>query len=256
MVSYPRRPVLNKELYHGRWNGRNVSFDRIFRGRRFTDAECQALCDGELIEVHNIGDGHIAYGVLGGLKESIICSGEVVFKTIDTLINNPNYDFSRRKRRFMDDRGVDLSSGGIKDIDSTEQMSMDLISGTLDSFSNDDDARLAAVIAGNLIQDVPAVEPIDYIINEDVPVYVPVLPGIGTFTKDGLVLDEPIGSVFEFIGFVDNNLNPVSMEPVHQSDDNPEEDYEPLGFVDTDPDAEELEDWDDGWYPEDMDSTE
>ena len=217
------------------------------------------MCDGELIEVHNIGDGHIAYGVLGGLKESIICSGEVVFKTIDTLINNPNYDFLRRKRRFMDDRGVDLSSGGIKNTDSTKQMSMDLISGTLDSFSNDDDARLAAVIAGDLIQDVPVVEPIDHIINEDVPVYVPVLSGIGAFTKDGLVLDEPIGSVFEFIGLVDNELNPVLMEPAPHPDDSLE-DHEPLGSVDTDPlsdpDAEELEDWDDGWYPEDMDSTE
>ena len=38
-----------KEKYTGTWNGKPVSFTRTWSGHRFTDAECEALCRGEVL---------------------------------------------------------------------------------------------------------------------------------------------------------------------------------------------------------------
>lgn len=43
-----------KEKYEGMWNGKPVSFNRDFSGHRFTDEECEALCNGDEIEVHGL----------------------------------------------------------------------------------------------------------------------------------------------------------------------------------------------------------
>lgn len=40
-----------KERYEGIWNDQPVKFTRSFSGYRFSDAECEALCDGETIPV-------------------------------------------------------------------------------------------------------------------------------------------------------------------------------------------------------------
>lgn len=40
-----------KERYVGTWKGKEVSFVRIWGGHRFTDEECEALCDGKTIEI-------------------------------------------------------------------------------------------------------------------------------------------------------------------------------------------------------------
>ncbi len=54
----------DKEYFEGSWNGRQVKFNRVFRGHRLTDGECKDLLAGETIPV----DGLIAksgskYGV-------------------------------------------------------------------------------------------------------------------------------------------------------------------------------------------------
>lgn len=40
-----------KEKYTGTWNGKPVSFTRIWAGHRFTDDECEALCRGEILRL-------------------------------------------------------------------------------------------------------------------------------------------------------------------------------------------------------------
>ena len=40
-----RTQPVEKEQYRGVWQGQSVSFDRLFRGHRLTDAECEALWD-------------------------------------------------------------------------------------------------------------------------------------------------------------------------------------------------------------------
>lgn len=40
-----------KERYSGNFDGKRVSFNRIFRGRRLNDDECEALLRGEKVDV-------------------------------------------------------------------------------------------------------------------------------------------------------------------------------------------------------------
>lgn len=43
-----------KEKYEGVWNGKNVRFNRVWSGHRFSDDECEALCRGEEITVSGL----------------------------------------------------------------------------------------------------------------------------------------------------------------------------------------------------------
>lgn len=58
------------DMYTGKWNGVPIEFDRMFRGHRFSDGECEALCRGETIDVHNVGTSDIKYSVAGFLEAS------------------------------------------------------------------------------------------------------------------------------------------------------------------------------------------
>ena len=42
------------EKYKGTWNGQDVKFKREWSGYRFTDEECEKLCDGEEIEIEAV----------------------------------------------------------------------------------------------------------------------------------------------------------------------------------------------------------
>lgn len=57
-----------KDQYTGTWNGKEVRFNREFSGYRFTDEECEKLCNGEEIEIHGFkrknGDLYAAKGKL------------------------------------------------------------------------------------------------------------------------------------------------------------------------------------------------
>ena len=58
-----------KEKYTGTWNGQEVSFNRVWSGHRFTDEECEKLCDGEFIEVRGLTSAKgTTYGVKGHLE--------------------------------------------------------------------------------------------------------------------------------------------------------------------------------------------
>lgn len=82
------------DVYQGVWHGMSVSFDRNFRGHRFTDEECRALCNGECIEVHNIANRHGVYAVQGHLEENTIAFlGGVKFVVLDTVPNNPDFHY-------------------------------------------------------------------------------------------------------------------------------------------------------------------
>ncbi|MBQ6132717.1 MAG: DUF3945 domain-containing protein [Lachnospiraceae bacterium] len=61
---------LDKEYATGKWNGKDIRFNRVFRGHRFTDEEVAALLKGEEIPVEGLvtKDGK-TYGVIGTLEE-------------------------------------------------------------------------------------------------------------------------------------------------------------------------------------------
>ena len=45
---------VQKEKFSGVWNGESVQFNRQWRGHRFTDEECEALCRGETVEIKDL----------------------------------------------------------------------------------------------------------------------------------------------------------------------------------------------------------
>lgn len=61
---------LDKEYATGSWNGKDIRFNRNFRGHRFTDEEVKALLGGKEIPVEGLvsKDGK-TYGVVGSLAE-------------------------------------------------------------------------------------------------------------------------------------------------------------------------------------------
>ena len=94
LVGRSGRPELVNDMYQGVWHGTMVSFDRNFRGHRFTDEECKALCNGERIEIHNITNRHGIYAVQGHLEENTIAFlGGVKFVVLDTVPNNPDFHY-------------------------------------------------------------------------------------------------------------------------------------------------------------------
>ena len=94
------------EQYHGSWKGEPVEFSRMFRGHRFTDAECQALCRDEVLEVcHLKGKDGIPYAVRGKLER--IDRGlyqYVGFKVQDVLTAVP--DYMRLKARPISEKDL------------------------------------------------------------------------------------------------------------------------------------------------------
>lgn len=60
----------DKEYWEGQWNGRQVRFNRSFRGKRLTDEECRRLCDGETIDIPGlVAKSGSKYGVRGKLAD-------------------------------------------------------------------------------------------------------------------------------------------------------------------------------------------
>lgn len=42
------------ERYKGTWNGEEVNFKKEWSGHKFTDEECEKLCNGEEIEIEAV----------------------------------------------------------------------------------------------------------------------------------------------------------------------------------------------------------
>ena len=91
-------PMSNNPMYEGRWHGKNVRFERVFRGYTLSDEECKALCDGHAIEIHGLERHGVKYAVVGALQESIYQGlrqsfEEVKVKALKTIPYDPEYTF-------------------------------------------------------------------------------------------------------------------------------------------------------------------
>lgn len=198
-----RRALEKKEYYEGVYEGHPIRFDRKFREYRFTDMECDALCHGEWLEVHNLMNGTVKYGVLGSLEKDMFWKPDglssmpvYVFKSRKPLLNNDSYDFKNRTIRY----GMDGSSGHMPEKDAnilrgsdsnTEAENKMITSLLSDNLSNEEDAKLAAMVAAPNLPPIRAISTTD----GSVPIYVPVL-GNMVFGKDGItVLDERVPDV-------------------------------------------------------------
>lgn len=216
-----QKPVKEKEYYQGVFQNKPIMIDRQFREHRLTDAECEALCNGEVIEIHNLHNNGTAYGVRGMLREDLFLRGcfempVYVFKATMSVLNKPDYDFSKRHvvktQDALNNQNVntkddesdmrDALAKEESDLQQWTQQTMtedDIVSHTakshtkkprlilhessLDEYSDDEDSKLAARVAANADGLTPVV-PL-YKTAEDLKVYVPVIAGM-VYTKNGI----------------------------------------------------------------------
>lgn len=218
-----QKPVKEKEYYQGVFQNKPIIIDRQFREHRLTDDECKALCDGEVIEIHNLHNKGTAYGVRGMLREDLFSRGcfempVYVFKATMPVLNKPDYDFSKRhvvktqdlsnnqtvkpKDDESDMRAVlakeesDLQQWAQQTLTEentvshtakshTKKPRLILHASSLDEYSDEEDSKLAARVAASTDGLTPVV-PL-YKTAEDLKVYVPVIAGM-VYTKNGITV--------------------------------------------------------------------
>lgn len=188
-----RRPVHQKEYFEGYYQNKPILIDRMFRGHRFSDEECKALCQGEWLELHNLQNGIVLYGVRGCLHQDIFASAKssipvYVFKVKTSLVNNPSYRFDDRKPYFgsnQSESAYDYSKTVNHDVESgvkVKKTKFILHESSVDAFSDNNDSELAAMVAANMM--LPKVVEVKKNEN-DVKIFVPVIAGY-RYTENGL----------------------------------------------------------------------
>lgn len=216
-----QKPVKEKEYYQGVFQNKPIMIDRQFREHRLTDEECKALCNGEVIEIHNLHNNGTAYGVRGMLREDLFSRGcfempIYVFKATMPVLNKPDYDFSKRHIvktqdlsnnqtvKTKDDES-DMRAALAKEESDLQQWTQQtmteenavsytakshtkkprliLHASSLDEYSDEEDSKLAARVAANADGLTPVV-PL-YKTADDLKVYVPVIAGM-VYTKNGI----------------------------------------------------------------------
>lgn len=145
------------EMFRGQWHGKQVEFERVFRGYRFSDGECEALCRDELLEVHGLERNGTQYSVVGSLQDSMFSGfsrefASVKFKPVRTISFDPEYRFETRHICYADGHVEPAVASEperqVEDTSAEDEAFID--SFNLDAFTleNDDmEARMAAMIA-------------------------------------------------------------------------------------------------------------
>ena len=177
----------DKETYRGRWCGRDVEFDRVFRGYRFSDEECEALLMNEMIEVHGLERNGVKYSVAGCLQESSF-SGfsqdfvSVRFKADHTVSYDPEYSFANRRVTRADGTVIVPEQPAPKPAvyDSTADDEAFIASFDPSMMSSEDaemDARLSAMLEAPVLPqivqvsapgEIPRFMPVFALLSEDV----------------------------------------------------------------------------------------
>ena len=176
------KPTKNpdKEMYKGNWNGHNVEFERVFRGYRFSDEECEALCRNEMLEVHGLERDGVKYSVAGCLRESAFAGFStdfvsVKFKVDHTISYNPEYRFENRRVMKADGAMVteEVSTPEPKIIESSASSDDEFINNfdpsAFDSLSDEMDAKMVAMLSAPLLPPVIQVQG-----HGEMPVFIPV----------------------------------------------------------------------------------
>lgn len=175
------KPAKNseKEMYHGIWDGHKVEFERVFRGYRFSDEECEALCRGEMLEVHGLERDGVKYSVAGCLRESSFAGFStdfvsVKFKVDHTISYNPEYQFANRRIMRSDGSMVaeEVVSPEPKIIESSSSADDEFINNFDPSAfdeANEMDAQMVAMLSSPLLPPIIQVQGVN-----NMPVFIPV----------------------------------------------------------------------------------
>lgn len=107
-----------KEKYEGTWNGKSVKFSRTWGGHRFTDEECEALCNGDEIEVFGLkSKAGKEYGVTGKLSEQSYNGHKFVGFERTGFANKPGVPNSWCKHEFTAEEKTQLEAGTVVHIE-------------------------------------------------------------------------------------------------------------------------------------------
>lgn len=156
----------DNDRYYGRWHGSDISFNRIYKGRRLTDEECRTLCDGGLLTINVSHSGLSGYEMKVGLDgyEYVDSMGS---KQIMVTIKPRERDFDmvnrKVKTQFEEERKASAAKSGSIGIPRDD---------CVDYFSDNDDSCVAAMLQSE--QSKPILIKTDEVVSTafgDVPVY-------------------------------------------------------------------------------------
>lgn len=102
------------DKYQGTWKNKKVSFKREYCGYKFSDAECEALCDGKEIEILGLVSKSTGktYGVTGKLAKLNYNGHDYIgFDRIGFAGGNKGVPDEWCKHKFTDDEKVMLEAG-------------------------------------------------------------------------------------------------------------------------------------------------
>lgn len=104
---------VKKEKYQGVFEGSEVSFNREWGGHRFTDEECERLCNGEEIEIHDLVSKNTGkkYGVTGRLTHQTYKDHPFVGFERTGFASSDSVPSAFCGHTFTDDEVVALESG-------------------------------------------------------------------------------------------------------------------------------------------------
>ena len=144
-----KRSIPGAEYYEGVFHGQHVRFKRVFRGHRFSDRECQALCQGLKIPIYDLVMRGRLYAVAGELEPDRFSGGKdgaMMFRQMDIIPNDKSETIESlnqsRNESLIDRFTVDK----------------DLLT---DGFSDGVDAQLAAMIASDVLPPVQKIRDVD-----------------------------------------------------------------------------------------------
>lgn len=105
-----------KEKYTGTWNGKEISFNKEWSGHKFTDAECEKLCNGEVIEITAVSKKTgKPFTVKGALAEDTYNGNPFVGFKPD--FNSGSVPAEWCKHKFTEDEKILLEQGKIVEAD-------------------------------------------------------------------------------------------------------------------------------------------
>lgn len=108
----------DKEKFTGVWNGANISFTREWGGHRFTDEECEALCNGEEIVVQGlISKSGKPYGITGKLSKQHYNGHDFVGFERTGFANSDKVPDEWCQHKFTEDEKILLEQGKSVHID-------------------------------------------------------------------------------------------------------------------------------------------
>lgn len=136
-----------KEKYTGVFGGSTVSFSRVWRGHRFTDEECEALCNGEDLQIFGLvskKNPDKTYAVTGRLTHQTYNGNPFVGFEQMGYVNTPGVPSVWCKHTFTDDEIAMLEAGKSIELENCESKKGNIFSCSV-SYGKKEDGSMGII---------------------------------------------------------------------------------------------------------------